>query len=237
MIVTTLLAHLVGDYILQWDGLARWKSRELKGVLAHGLIVLLVTAAFSLPLDMNWWPWVLLIGLSHTVIDAIPLWLGKRIPLQTAGTLALARFLVDQTLHLGVSIMVLTASGYVTPSVLAADLAATLRRQPELAYLLGYTFITMPAWVLTRFAVYGLVKGSMPDFSQADKKYVGILERGLITTFVVTGQFVLVPVVSLPRLILEAPQVRASQQAMFYVAELLASVTVAVAIGLLLRML
>jgi len=223
--------------MLQWDGLARWKSRELKGVLVHGLIVLLVTGVFSLPFDMNWWPWVLLIGLSHTVIDAIPLWLGRRVPLQADGTLALARFLVDQTLHLGVIIMVLTASGYVTPSVLAADLAATLHRQRELAYLLGYTFITMPAWVLTRFAIYGLVKGATPDFSQADNKYVGILERGLITTFVVTGQFGLVPVVSLPRLILEAPQVRASQQAMAYVAELLASMTVAVAIGLLLRML
>lgn len=237
MIVTTLVAHLVGDYILQWDSLARWKSRELKGVLAHGLIVLLVAALFSLPFDINWWPWVLVIGLTHTAIDAIPLWLGKRTPLHANGALALARFLVDQTLHLGVIIMVLTASGYVTPSVLAADLAATLRRQPAWAYLLGYTFITMPAWVLTRFAVYGLVKGSMPDFSQAEPKYVGILERGLITTLVVTGQFGLVPVVSLPRLILEAPQVRAGQQAMSYVAELLASVTVAVAIGLLLRML
>jgi hypothetical protein len=95
----------------------------------------------------------------------------------------------------------------------------------------------MPAWVLTEFAVYGLVKGSAPDFSQAANKYVGILERGLITTFVVTGQFGLVPVVSVPRLIFEAPQVRASQQATSYVAELLASVTLAVAIGLLLRML
>ena len=126
MIVTTLLAHLVGDYILQWDSLARWKGRELKGVLAHGLIVLLVTGAFSLPLDMNWWPWVLLIGLSHTAIDAIPLWLGKRVPLQTAGTLALARFVVDQMLHLGVIIAALTLSGYVAPSWLAADLAGKL---------------------------------------------------------------------------------------------------------------
>jgi hypothetical protein len=92
MIVTTLLAHLVGDYVLQWDGLACCKSRELKGVLAHGLIVLLVTAAFSLPFDMNWWPWALLIGLTHTVIDAIPLWLGKRVPLHADGTLALAHF-------------------------------------------------------------------------------------------------------------------------------------------------
>jgi hypothetical protein len=28
MVIGMFLAHLVGDYILQWDGLARWKSRE-----------------------------------------------------------------------------------------------------------------------------------------------------------------------------------------------------------------
>jgi Protein of unknown function (DUF3307) len=238
MVVTMLLAHLIGDYILQWDSLARWKNRKMKGVLAHGLIILLVTWAFSLPLDTHWWPWVLFIGLTHTAIDAIPLWLGKRVPLQGAGMFALARFLVDQTLHISVIVIALTASGHAVLPSLAADLGTRLRHQREMAFLLGYVFITMPAWILIEFAVYGLVKGCAPDFSQANNnKYIGILERGLITTFVVMGQFVLVPVVSLPRLIFEAPEVRANQQSTFYVAELLASVTLAVAIGLLLRML
>lgn len=235
MVVTMLLAHLVGDYILQWDSLARWKNRELKGVLVHGLIVLIVTWAFSLPFGASWWPWVFMIGLTHTAIDAIPLWLGKRAPLQGSGTFALARFLVDQTLHICVIVIALAASGYVTLPSLAADLATALRHQRGMAFLLGYAFITMPAWILIEFAVYGLIKGTAPDFTQAANKYVGILERGLITTFVVTGQFVLVPVVSMPRLILEAPQIRDSQQPAFYVAELLASVTLAVAIGLALR--
>ena len=237
MVVTMLLAHLVGDYILQWDSLARWKNREMKGVLAHGWIVLLVTWAFSLPFDATWWPWVLLIGLTHTAIDAMPLWLGKRVPLQGIGTFALARFLVDQTLHLSIIFIALTASGYVALPSRVTDLAMTMRHQRELAFLLGYAFITMPGWILIEFAVYGLVKGCAPDFSRAADKYIGILERGLITTCVIMGQFVLVPVVSLPRVLFEAPQVRASQQATFYVAELLASVTLAVAIGLLLRML
>ena len=39
MITSMFLAHLVGDYILQWDSLAMWKSREYKGVLAHTLVV------------------------------------------------------------------------------------------------------------------------------------------------------------------------------------------------------
>jgi len=51
MVIAMYLAHLVGDYVLQWDALARWKSRELKGVLAHGMIVLIVTWLLSLPFD------------------------------------------------------------------------------------------------------------------------------------------------------------------------------------------
>jgi hypothetical protein len=36
MIAAMLLAHIVVDYVLQWDGLARWKSERLSGVVAHG---------------------------------------------------------------------------------------------------------------------------------------------------------------------------------------------------------
>ena len=55
MIIAMFLAHLVGDYILQWDSLALWKSRELKGVLAHGLVVTFVTFLFILPFEPTWW--------------------------------------------------------------------------------------------------------------------------------------------------------------------------------------
>jgi hypothetical protein len=66
---------------------------------------------------------------------------------------------------------------------------------------------------------------------------VGILERGLITTFVLLGQFALVPLAALPRLLLDAPRTGASRRAALYVVELLTSVTLAVAVGLGLRLL
>ena len=105
MVIAMYLAHLVGDYILQWDALARWKSRELNGVLAHGMIVLVVTWLLSLPFDAGWWPWALVIGLTHTAVDAATLWLGKRIPLQGNGALALSRYLIDQWVHFGIITM------------------------------------------------------------------------------------------------------------------------------------
>ncbi len=49
------------------------------------------------------------------------------------------------------------------------------------------------------------------------------------------GQFALVPLVALPRLVFEGPQVMGTQRVTLYVAEWLASVAVAVAVGLGLR--
>jgi hypothetical protein len=109
-----------------------------------------------------------------------------------------------------------------------------------LTYALGYAFLTMPAWILVEFVIYGLIKGTAPDFSQAVKnKYVCILERGLIATFVILGQFILVPLVAAPRILFEWHQVARQQDDMIrtrlYVAELLASILVAVVIGLGMR--
>ena len=78
MIIAMLLAHLVGDYILQWDALAYRKSREIRGVLLHGGIVTAVTVLFALPFDAAWWPWALGIGVIHTAIDGGWLWVNRR---------------------------------------------------------------------------------------------------------------------------------------------------------------
>ena len=45
MLQAMLLAHLLGDYVLQNDALARWKSRSLWGVAAHGAVVTACTTS------------------------------------------------------------------------------------------------------------------------------------------------------------------------------------------------
>ena len=51
MIIAMLLAHMVGDYVLQWDALARWKGAAIKGAAFHGAIVLAVTLLFAVLID------------------------------------------------------------------------------------------------------------------------------------------------------------------------------------------
>ena len=240
MVISILLSHLFGDYILQWDNLSRWKGEALGGVLVHGAIVLGVTWLFSLPFDLSWWPWALFIGLTHTLIDGLELPIRKRVSSSNSGTSAMIFLVVDQILHLSIISFALVQSGYLELPSLSADILAALTNNRLLTFFLGYAFLTMPAWILVEFLVYGLIKGTAPDFSQAVKnKYISILERGLIATFVVLGQFILVPLVAMPRVLLEWNQLDVNQQDgqrnRLFVAELLASITVAVVIGLGLR--
>ena len=228
MIAAMFLAHLVGDFVLQWDRLARWKGRAWQGVVAHGAIVWLVTWAVSAVFDRGWWPWALFIGVTHTLIDMAPLTPAKRVP-------AFTRLVADQAVHSFVIVAALAASGYLPASDISAGLAGVAHDQRLQVVLLGYTFLTMPAWILVEFGVYGLVAGTAPDMARAPNKYVGSLERALITTCVLTGQFLLVPLVAAPRLVLEGAQVLGSQRTTVYLSEWLASVTLAVAVGLWLR--
>lgn len=225
MIIAMFLAHLVGDYILQWDSLALWKSREMKGVIAHSFVVFLVTWLFALPFDPSWWAGVVYISATHLLIDALQLRIKLPVP-------PLVRFLLDQAAHFIVILTALTAGGYLQPTTVTSTLLFTFQNQRLLAFLLGYAFITMPTWVLVKFIAYGLVKGGAPNFPEGTNKYVGILERLLITTFVALGQFALAPLVTIPRLILEWPKVSRSDIASVYLVELLASVSLSVVIGL-----
>ena len=228
MIIVMFLAHLVGDYILQWNSLAAWKSRELGGVVAHCLVVLAVTWLFILPFNAAWWPWVIFIGVAHFLIDAVQLRIKLPVP-------ELARFTLDQMAHFIVIIVALAAGGYLDLAALLQSGQAVLQSDLLLMYLLGYVFVTMPAWVVVKFTAYGLVQGSAPQFGDSSK-YLGIMERLLITTFVALGQYLLIPMVILPRLVMEWPQVANEDRASVYLAELLASVSLAVLIGILFRL-
>ncbi|MCA9973010.1 MAG: DUF3307 domain-containing protein [Anaerolineales bacterium] len=222
------LSHLVGDFILQWDALAGWKSREFKGVLAHCGVVLLVTWLFALPFDAGWWRGVLFIGGTHLLIDAVQLYVRPPIP-------ELLRFLLDQLAHLAVILIALVWGGFLDPGGLTGEIGRFLADERTLLILLGYAFVTMPTWVIAKFLAYGLVRGAPPNFPEGSNKYIGILERLLMTTFVMLGQFVLVPLVALPRLALEWPQVARSDRAPVYLVELLCGTALAVGTGLLLN--
>ncbi len=234
MIIAMLLAHLLGDYVFQWDTLAAWKSRSLCGVAVHGAIVLVVTVFFAALIDPAWWLWAFFIGLMHIAIDGS--WVAiNRSAAARSGRYGLVRLLTDQALHIGVILLALCASGYLSPATLPQTFVHEVQTHRLWAIALGYVFVSLPAWIFIEFTLYGLIAGSAPDFTRVRQfKYVGSLERGLILTFVATGQYILVPVVALPRLVLEGPTYFGDKHTTLYLAEWLGSLALAVFIGLIL---
>lgn len=224
MVLAMILAHLVGDYILQWNSLAAWKARELKGVAAHCVVLTAVTLFFAVLVDPAFLPWALFICAMHFVIDAMGLL--YKLPFSPLG-----RFVADQIAHFVVIAAALAGGGYLDMGQLGGSLSFRLNQETVMIYLLGFAFVTMPAWVVVKFAAYGLVKGAPPEFGGSDK-YPAMMERLLIVTFVALGQFYMAPLVVLPRFILELPRVIQDEQTAVYLAELLASVTLAVTVGL-----
>lgn len=221
-----ILAHLVGDFILQTDRLAYWKSQELRGVLVHGLIVSGITAMFALPFQPFWWQGVLFIGMTHTAVDAAQWYFKPRMA-------PLLRFFLDQFLHFLFMFLALAAGDYLNLAV--QDSVPLTRGQLILLYALGYAFLTMPTWVLLKFVGAAVVNKSAPVFPDSFNKWAGIAERVLILTFVLTGQFLLVPLLAVPRLILERKQLAGHAQRRLYMFESVAGIALAIGVGLLLR--
>jgi len=231
MIVAMFLAHLVGDYILQWDALALAKSREFKGVFLHCLIISITTFAFTLPFSETiWWNGILFISLTHFFIDVVQLYYKPNIA-------PLFRFTLDQILHFAAILVALWWGGFWQPVWLMGWVTAVSQNQSLLYKLLGYAFITMPAWVLIKFLAYGLIQGDAPNFPEGTNKYIGIIERILIATFVSLGQFILIPIITLPRLALEWPKFAGEERNNIYIVELLASIALATIVGLVISQL
>ncbi len=234
MIFAMIFAHLAGDYLLQWDSLAAWKSRDVRGVAVHSLIVTLVTLILANWVDSRWWPWALFIGVAHLGIDTARFCLQRRLPRR--GLFSLGAFCLDQTAHGAVMALALFRSGVMPLSLFSAEWLSWLQHHALGLTLLTYLFISLPAWVLIEFLSYGLAQGSEPNFAEAAQgKFVGILERGLMLTSVWQGYALLMPLVVLPRLLIEHSAARPLDVQRLTVTRILVSMSLTLLAGLALQ--
>ncbi|MCR4438597.1 MAG: DUF3307 domain-containing protein [bacterium] len=92
-----LLAHVVGDFVLQTDRVFSYKLTRRWGVLLHVGICAVAMVAVLLPFLGHWRPWALIILLTawHLLLDWFKGELRRRRGLET-----LWMFLGDQTLHI-----------------------------------------------------------------------------------------------------------------------------------------
>lgn len=179
-----LIAHMLGDFLFQPSGWIKDK-RNKKGrsiflylhCLIHGVLLAVITW-FSLPL------WIYLIyTLAHTLIDLSKLSFQKERTAQ-------AWFFIDQILHL----FSIVAIWIIWDKTIYNEWSNF--RLPPVVWIIisGYLFVSTPA----AFIIQHLLLRWSADIENHTKsepqlrnagKYIGIIERFLILTFILINQW------------------------------------------------
>lgn len=178
ILLKLLTGHLIGDFFLQPDAIAKTKKHSLLSLGVHSLInalcVYLILGEFCL-----WWI-LPVIFFSHFVIDYIKLhWTSDNAKW----------FLVDQGCHIAILGIIWT--------IVTGDMSAVFSSAGEIfahqkiwLYIIVYGLMTMPASLLIE-RIFRQWVDSVPDYKglPGAGKWIGYLERILIVTFIATHNF------------------------------------------------
>ncbi len=175
-----LLAHLLGDFVLQPTSWVRdKKSRKIRSPYLYGhILIYAILLAMALQFNTQYWLGFLFIVITHYLIDWIKLELQGKWP---EGYL----FFTDQVAHILVllSVAVLYTGTGINWSFLFA---------PELLLLIcAAIMVTYTASITMRVIMdYWKVKDdSAEDSLTKAGKYIGMIERLLVFLFVVLNQW------------------------------------------------
>ena len=191
-----LIAHLVGDFILQptaWIDDRRehgMRSRRLvQHALLHALLALLAMSITATSLGGMMLFMALVLGASHWLIDLGKVSLEQRCPRHP-----LALFLLDQVLHLGVILALwMMASGSLAP----LESAFTQLTSPKaLGLIAAYLTVTRPMSV----AIAMIMKPLTDQLDTSDTlnragARIGIFERLLVLSLALLDQLMAISVV------------------------------------------
>lgn len=179
-LVKLILAHFLGDFLLQPNTWVVDKEKKKIASVKLYLHIFIHVALLSLLFgDINLWLPILIIGLSHLLID-----LGK-LYLQKARTKR-SWFFIDQGLHLLVIIAVFYF--WKNPQL---NVDASVGRT-ALIFITAVVFLSYPVSVLLKVVLVNFSKfiDDPEDHSLANAgTYIGILERILVLVFIVTDHW------------------------------------------------
>lgn len=202
ILIRLIVAHLLSDFVFQSR---RWaEEKDAKGFRSGYLYLhILVTGLTALLLvgDIRWLLPILGITLLHGLLDGLKSGVNQRF---FARQSPIYLFVADQVMHL---LIIGVVWIFVTHQFnqLTTGLTLLVHNQQFWLYLLGYTLVTVPMAVLIgKITEAWSVELNAPPSAQtaplsrgrADKpglqnagKWIGIIERILILTFVLNLQF------------------------------------------------
>jgi hypothetical protein len=196
-----LLAHMLGDFVLQPLRLVLMKRRGWLGVLAHVAIVVVVSALLLWPVVYHPWYCLCLLSLAlcHAMIDG-----GRVLHRVNSERRGLLILFVDQALHIGV----LTALAALTHVAQARYpdipvLAGSSQADSLIVHLMALTFLLWTVPVLELEARNALALGGRRLAIAASDRWLGALERVGGVALVLVGCVYLAPLPFVPRILLQ----------------------------------
>ncbi|MDR6525221.1 hypothetical protein J2787_000591 [Chryseobacterium rhizosphaerae] len=175
------MAHLLGDFVLQPDSwVADKENYKLKSKFLYFHVLIHTVLSFVFLWDLQLWWVALLIGGSHFIIDA------AKLSFQTIKTKK-TWFFIDQLLHI---IVIAGASFYFREFDFSF-----LGNQEFLKIIMAALFLTTPASIFIKILLSSWTP--VPDAQNAIQteslssagKYIGILERLLVFTFIMVNHW------------------------------------------------
>lgn len=183
-----LLAHLIGDFLLQPDRWVEVKEKEKLSAWQLYIHALIHAALITLIIwDFSNWLIPLLVFITHLIIDAFKLLLQKESNKRLF-------FFVDQILH----VIALSAIYYISNS--SEELSINLEwfgSDHGIITITTLVFLTMPASIMIKTIISKWTPNILENNSneaednslQSAGKYIGIIERLFVFGFVVAGQW------------------------------------------------
>jgi len=231
LLIKLVLAHIIGDFFLQPKQWVNDKEKKkLKSPKLYLHIAVHVIGLFVILWDLSLWPIVLVIGLSHFIIDATKLLIQKK---KTKRLL----FFLDQLLHLIIIFVcysVFSDTHFHIHQILNED---------SLLLITFLLFLSTPASIIMRviFSKWDIPKLTKGNKSLKDAgKYIGVLERLLVFIFIVLNQWEAVGFLIAAKSVFRFGDLTASKHRKlteYILIGTLLSFSIAIAIGLLYKFL
>ncbi|NPA09620.1 MAG: DUF3307 domain-containing protein [Chlorobi bacterium] len=179
--IQLILAHLFGDFILQPNSwVAEKESKKLRSRYLYLHILIHTILSFIFLWNTELWWIALLVGVSHFIIDA------AKLSFQTAKSKK-SWFFIDQALHIAV---IAGISFYFNEFNFEF-----LKDQEILKILMAALFLTTPASIFIKILLSSWTpvpetqNNIQTESLSSAGKYIGILERLLVFTFIVVNHW------------------------------------------------
>lgn len=246
-LLSGILAHLVGDFVIQSEETARAKDALMaKAFGIHGIVVLLYS---GLALHLYGYPGLIVsaaIAAVHVLID----WLKSVLDRSLRPRWRLLVFAADQCAHLATIVAAWELarptpsrqiaefhSAYVMPRTIEAlrPIAGALALDKVLAIAAAYVFAVFSGAVIVRLILDGFDLRFDPELDTKSGRYIGMLERTLMVTLVAADALPSIAFVVAAKSLARFRKLSEFRFGEYYLIGTLSSTSIAVVAGFVLR--